>query len=56
MASKKNNWKRLSEILKTLPVIKTNPDFMDKLNGRIEEYENKIKQSKGKKTSKSSKR
>ena len=50
MELKRNNWKHISEI------IKTNPDFMEKLNGRIERYENKIKQGKGKKVAKSSKR
>ena len=56
MELKRNNWKHISEILKKLPIIKTNPDFMEKLNGRIERYENKIKQGKGKKVAKSSKR
>ena len=52
----KNNWKHIKEILKKLPIIKTNPDFMDKLNGRIERYENKIRKSKGTKIAESSKR
>ena len=48
-------YKHISEIMKKMPILKASPDFMEKLERRIEKHESKISKSKRKSTSKSSK-
>ena len=49
-------YKHIKDILKDLPIIKASKDFEEKLERKIEKYENKINKSKRKKLTKSSKR
>ena len=49
-------YKHIKDILKDLPIIKASKDFEEKLERKIEKYENKINKSKRKKLTKSRKR